>query len=112
MGLPIQRNSSQIDDNILQNRQTVAPPSLCLVHAHHLNATKVKIKAAFQTMLCMAGNEEFRSIEMDHKNSWRKWTENTMRESEINEEEILANKQQEAKRYITKKLKEFQINKI
>ena len=33
MGLPIQRNSSQIADNILQNRQTGVPPSLGLVHA-------------------------------------------------------------------------------
>ena len=45
----------------------------------------------------------FKTI-MNPKNPWRKLVENTMRESKINEEDILAKKQPEAKRHITKKL--------
>ena len=172
----------------------------------HLKSTKGKVEAALQTIFCMAGNEEFKNIEMatiwklintclipiltygaeawvptkaevvqaqrimnnaikrilraqmttpseiitaetgiwdietqvakkqiiyyhrirttknpesqifktitDPKNPWRKRVEHSMRESKIDEEEIMEKKQPEAKKYINKKLKEYQINKI
>ena len=49
---------------------------------------------------------------MDPKNPWRNRVENTMRDTEIDEEELLTKKQPQAKKYITEKLKEYQINKI
>ena len=48
----------------------------------------------------------FKTI-MDPKNPWRNRVENTMRVTEIDEEELLIRKQPQAKKYITEKLKEY-----
>ena len=53
----------------------------------------------------------FKTI-MDPKNPWKKRVENTMRDIEIDGEELLTKKQPPAKKCITEKLKEYQTNKI
>ena len=66
---------------------------------HRIRNTKKRETQVFKTI-------------MDLKNPWRNRVENTMWDIEIDEEELLTKKQPQAKKYITDKLKEYQINDI
>ena len=70
-----------------------------ITYYHRIRTTKNPETQVFKTI-------------MDPKNPWRNRVENTMRDTEIDEEELLTKKQPQAKKYITEKLKEYQINKI